>query len=74
MDTEGDGLFPTKIHVLSCTKDGNVFSTNDYTQMRAFLLKADVIVAHNIVRFDVPVLERILGIKIKAKVLSLIHI
>lgn len=70
MDAEGDGLFPTKIHVLSCTKNGNVFSTNDYEQMRAFLLKADVIVAHNIVRFDVPVLERILGLKIKAKVID----
>lgn len=38
--------------------------------MKTFLSKADVLIGHNIIRFDTPVLERILGIKIKAKLID----
>lgn len=38
--------------------------------MRQFLTTADVLVAHNLVRFDIPVFERILGIKIKARLVD----
>lgn len=38
--------------------------------MRSALQNADVLVGHNIIRFDIPVLERLLGIKIKARLVD----
>lgn len=38
--------------------------------MRSALEKATVLVGHNIVRFDIPVLEKLLGIKIKARLVD----
>jgi len=38
--------------------------------MRKFLLSSDVIIGHNIRRWDVPQLERLLGIQIKAKIVD----
>jgi hypothetical protein len=38
--------------------------------MRKILLEADVLIGHNIIRWDIPQLERILGIKIKAKLVD----
>lgn len=38
--------------------------------MRSAFSKAEVLVGHNIIRFDIPVLERLLGIKIKAKLVD----
>lgn len=63
---------PDKIYVLSCTKNGkDVFSTTDYDAMRKFFADEDkVVVGHNICRFDIPVLERILKIKIKCHVVD----
>jgi len=68
-DVETDGLLEeaTKIHVLAYQDGSQVRHTHDYDQMRAVLTNASVLIGHNIVRFDKPVLERILGVKIKAK-------
>ena len=69
-DCETDGLLneATKVHVLSWTRDGNHYnSTSSYKDMRDLLQEERVLVGHNICRYDVPVLERILGIKITAK-------
>lgn len=38
--------------------------------MRKFLLSADVLIGHNIRRWDLPVLERLLDIKITAKIVD----
>jgi DNA polymerase III alpha subunit (gram-positive type) len=38
--------------------------------MRKILTEADILIAHNQIRFDQPVLERLLGIKIKAKLID----
>lgn len=70
LDCETDGFLEvaTKIHVLSWTTDGKQFhSTNDYEAMRSLLCGSTILIGHNICRFDIPVLEKILGIKIKAK-------
>lgn len=70
MDCETDGLLDkaTKVHVLSYTRDGKDFhSLRAYADMRELLLNEKAIVCHNIHRFDKPVLEKILGIQIKAK-------
>ena len=68
-DVEADGLLEeaTKVHVLSYTDtDGVVHSITDYDAMRKFLLSADRLIGHNITRYDIPLLERILGIGVKA--------
>lgn len=72
-DLEGDGLTPTKIHVLSVKNlgSGKVGSTADYDTMKRLFLNGDnTLICHNAARFDVPVVERILDIKVKAKVID----
>ncbi len=69
-DLEGDGLTPTKIHCVTFHSKSGIYTTTDYDQMRSAFTKAECLVGHNIIRFDVPVLERILGIKIKAKLVD----
>ena len=70
-DIETDGLNATKIHVLSWMgDDGNVHHTHDYVAMRIFFEEADVLIGHNIIRFDIPQVEKVLGVKIKAKLVD----
>ena len=70
-DIETDGFNPTKIHVLSYTnEEGEIQSTFDYGEMRTFFLNSNTIIGHNIVRYDVPVVERILDIKIDARIID----
>lgn len=71
-DLEGDGLKPTKLHVLSVSSaDESVKkSTPDYEDMRRFFKSAKVLVGHNIARFDIVVVERLLGVKVKAKIVD----
>ena len=70
-DIETDGFNPTKIHVLSYTnEEGQIQSTFDYEEMRTFFLNADTLIGHNIVRYDTPVVEKILDIKIDARIID----
>jgi len=70
-DIETDGLNATKIHVLSWMgADGNVHHTHDYVAMRIFFEEADILIGHNIIRFDIPQVEKVLGVKIKAKLVD----
>lgn len=70
-DVEANGLHPTKLHCISVqTVGGGLKSTSSYDNMRKFFTKADVLIGHNIARWDVPNVERLLGIKIKAKVVD----
>ena len=63
-DIESDGLNATKIHVFSwMDNEGVVQSTNDPEVMRQLVTGADTLVGHNIIRFDLPVLERLVGAK-----------
>lgn len=66
-DLEANGLKPTKIHCMAWESDSGVLSTCDYGKMREVLSEADELVGHNIQLYDVPSLERLLDIKIKAK-------
>jgi hypothetical protein len=69
-DVEADGLLDqaTKIHCLSYTHDGKDYKTLfDYSDMRDLILSQRGLVGHNIVRYDVPLLEKILGIKVTAR-------
>lgn len=70
-DIETDGLNSTKIHVLAYSYDGKeVFHTADYDAMRDFFQSQEVLVGHNIIRFDIPAVEKVLGIKVKARLID----
>lgn len=63
IDTEGDSLTPTKLHCLVATKDGKNFrKLTSYEDMRDFLSDKRYIACHNLVLFDIPVLERLLDL------------
>ena len=69
-DVEANGLLDkaTKIHCLSYTNDGKDYKTIfDYSDMRDLILSQHGLVGHNIIRYDVPLIEKILGIKIKSR-------
>ena len=72
-DIETDGLLDelTKIHVLSWSNDmGEVKHTHDYDEMRYVLLNSETLVGHNIIRFDIPAIERVLDIKVTARLVD----
>jgi len=72
-DIETDGLLDdlTKIHVLAYSYDGKeVFHCGDYDAMREFFEEQKVLIGHNICRFDIPAIEKVLGIKIKARLID----
>jgi hypothetical protein len=72
-DIETDGLLDdlTKIHVLSYTYDGkDIWRCGDYDEMREFFQEQEVLIGHNIIRFDIPAVEKVLGIKIKARLID----
>jgi len=70
-DIETNGINPDKIHcMVYVDTEGDVSKTthtDDYDCMRDVLLSAKGLVGHNIIRYDVPVLERLLSIDIKAR-------
>ena len=72
-DIETDGLLNemTKIHVLSYSDDGKtIHHTHDYDEMREFFATRKTIAGHNIVRFDAPAVEKILGVNIEARMID----
>lgn len=68
-DIEGDGLEPTKFYVMSASTGDDPSSTNDYDKMRTLLTEQEVLVGHNIARWDLPASEKILGITIPKETL-----
>ena len=70
-DIETDGFNSTKIHVVSWSDDlgKTVNSTHDYDEMRE-VCKVDTRVGHSIVRLDSPAVEKVLGIKVKARLID----
>ena len=69
-DVEADNLLEdaTKIHCLSYTADGSSPTTLfKYDDMRKLLLSQQGLIGHNIIGYDIPLLEKLLGIKIKAR-------
>ena len=69
-DIEGDGFNPTKIHCLSFIVDNELYTTTDYDEMRRFFQAYNVYIGHYITLFDIPVLERLLGIKIDKQIID----
>ena len=71
-DIEANSLRPTKIHCLSYRSDSKskVKSITDYEEMRKWFLSQPLLIGHNIVRYDIPAVERLLGIKIKSRIVD----
>ena len=51
-------------------EDKEVHHTHDYEAMRIFFTEAKVLIGHNIIRFDIPAVEKVLGIKVKARLID----
>ena len=72
-DIETDGLRDkfTKIHCVSYSNLRGLVSSlthfDDIMQFFSGLTEEDILVCHNLIRFDIPVLEKYLGIEIKAR-------
>ncbi len=70
-DIEGDGLRPTKLHVLSTLDRGKITSTIDRDRISGFIEDGEqYAVGHNIIRFDIPVLERLYGGKFRGRAID----
>lgn len=69
-DLEADGLKPTKIHCMSWRDETGIMSTTSYEVMCDVICQANWLIGHNIQLFDVPVLEKILGIKVENKLVD----
>lgn len=64
-DVEGDSLTPTKMHCLSWKdQDGNKGTLVDYQDIRDFFTRYSVYIGHNIRRWDIPNLQRLVGISV----------
>lgn len=80
-DIETNGLQPfvDKIHCLSfAIYEGKDLvskgSLTDYEQIKNFVLNQETLVGHNIIIYDIPVLEKILKIKIECQVIDTLGI
>jgi DNA polymerase I-like protein with 3'-5' exonuclease and polymerase domains len=75
-DIEANGLHDaTEIHCLSyAIYEGKKLiakdSTTDKEKMKAFLKAQDILVGHNIISYDIPLLERLLEIEIEARLID----
>ena len=70
-DCEGDGLNPTKFHVLSAQTETEIYpsSTPSYSAIKDILTTEEVLVGHNIIRWDIPNLERVLDFEVPKETL-----
>ena len=72
-DVEANGLLDTvtKIHCLSYAilgEDNSILSKGsitNYDEMRLFIQYQECLMGHNVIRYDIPLLEKILDIKFK---------
>jgi hypothetical protein len=80
-DLESDGLLDTitKLHCLSYKiYDDKTLVSSDtitkYEDMASFIENQAMLVGHNIIRYDIPVLEKILNIKVSATLIDTLGI
>lgn len=72
-DIETNGINATKIHCLSYhdLDSGIIISLSNYSDIKKFVSKPEItLIGHNICRYDIPTLEKILNITIKAKLID----
>jgi len=70
-DVEADGLEDaTLVHCLSYSTDEGVKTLTTYDEMREWLAKQDTLIGHSITTYDIPLLERLLDIKVGARLID----
>ncbi len=70
-DSEGDGFTPTKFHVVSYyDEEKGLVSLTHPDDMREWLTSQKILIGHNIHSFDKEHLERVLKIKVKARLID----
>lgn len=71
-DIETDGIQATKIHCMSykTSKSSKIYTTTNTKQMANILNSFDYCIGHNIVRYDIPTIERLTDTKILSKPLD----
>lgn len=71
-DIECESLTPSKIHCAASSKtdEDAVSATTKYAEMVSTLENEEVLIGHNIIRYDVPVCKRLLGLKPKGKLVD----
>ena len=72
-DIEADGFNPSKIHCLGATQSSKDVprTCTDYSSIGMFVsTKGNAIIAHNCIRYDIPVIERLVGVKTQALVVD----
>ncbi len=69
-DIEADGLDPTVIHCIVAKELGGAVHTFDNMQIEEgikFLENAEVLIGHNIIGYDIPVIQKLHGAKVTHK-------
>lgn len=69
-DIEANGFNADKIWCLATNKKVGQIATDNYDKMRSFLTNSKILVGHNIIRYDIPTVERILNIKVTARLVD----
>lgn len=73
-DIEANGFNPDRLWCLTAAVYTNgrwaSKTTTDYDEMRKFFDTTDIAIGHSITRYDIPILERLLKIKIKTKLVD----
>ena len=73
IDIETDGINATKIHCMSIHDGERVTNFVTYQRMQRFidnLNQDDLIIGHNFIRYDAPIIERILNVKIQCQIVD----
>ena len=73
IDIETDGLDATKIHCMSVHNGKSIETFTKYADMQVFLAtvnRLDRIIGHNFIRYDAPVIERILGTNMPCQIVD----
>ena len=76
-DIETDGIDATRMHCFSrCLEDGSDMVTyRTLEEVVEFLSQKDLtLVGHNIIRYDIPTIERLTGKKVKARLIDTLPI
>ena len=73
IDIETDGIDATKIHCMSVHNGKSIETFTTYADMQVFFAsvsKQDRIIGHNFIRYDAPIIERILGLTIPCQIVD----
>ena len=69
-DIEANGLHPDLIHCMSYDEEGTVRSVYKYEDVKEVLESADVLIGHNIVSYDLPVLRKLAQVNPTARIVD----